>query len=95
MNDINVLDRSHLFKDLADGKGPKVNYSVNGNTYNMGYYLTDGIYPTFATFVKSFNDPKTAKEKVCLNITVFTFFVLIILPFISFFLKPKKQSERT
>ncbi|KAG1439637.1 hypothetical protein G6F56_012229 [Rhizopus delemar] len=64
LNDINVLDRSHLFKDLADGKGPKVNYSVNGNTYNMGYYLTDGIYPTFATFVKSFNDPKTAKEKL-------------------------------
>ncbi|KAG1450177.1 hypothetical protein G6F56_008422 [Rhizopus delemar] len=64
LNDINVLDRSQIFNDLADGKGQKANYSVNGNTYSMGYCLTDGIYPTFATFVKCFNDPKTAKEKL-------------------------------
>ncbi|CAO3677784.1 unnamed protein product [Rhizopus stolonifer] len=64
LSDINVLNRSHLFKDLADGNGPQVDFSVNDNTYKMGYYLTDGIYPPFATFFKSLNDPKTAKEKL-------------------------------
>jgi hypothetical protein len=64
LNDINVLDRSHLFKDLANGEGPVVNFSVNGNQYNMGYYLTDGIYPAYASFVKSFSNPQTPKEKV-------------------------------
>ncbi|OAD65702.1 hypothetical protein PHYBLDRAFT_175875 [Phycomyces blakesleeanus NRRL 1555(-)] len=29
----------------------------------MGYYLTDGIYPTYGAFVKSLNDPRTPKEK--------------------------------
>ncbi|SAM00221.1 hypothetical protein [Absidia glauca] len=41
--DINVLDRSDLLDDLADGKGPAVNFTVNNRAYKMGYYLTDGI----------------------------------------------------
>ncbi|OAD67107.1 hypothetical protein PHYBLDRAFT_174493 [Phycomyces blakesleeanus NRRL 1555(-)] len=36
---------------------------INGNTYSQGYYLTDGIYLTYAAFVKSFNDPQSAKHK--------------------------------
>ena len=28
---------------MLQGRAPEVNYSVNGNDYNMGYYLTDGI----------------------------------------------------
>ncbi|KAK9221088.1 hypothetical protein WN944_009513 [Citrus x changshan-huyou] len=35
-NDINVLDRSPLFKDLAEGRVPSVNYSINGHNYTMG-----------------------------------------------------------
>ncbi|XP_021732696.1 uncharacterized protein LOC110699510 [Chenopodium quinoa] len=45
-NDINVLDRSPLFNDIFEDRAPLVNYIVNGHQYNMGYYLTDGIYPT-------------------------------------------------
>ncbi|XP_074346075.1 uncharacterized protein LOC141684835 [Apium graveolens] len=31
LNDINVLDRSHIFEDLAEGRGPEVRYTINGN----------------------------------------------------------------
>ncbi|KAL6202662.1 hypothetical protein ACLB2K_026368 [Fragaria x ananassa] len=62
-NDINVLDRSSLFDDLAAGRAPLVNYLVNGKPYNMGYYLANGIYPTWATFVKTIPAPQGNKKK--------------------------------
>ncbi|OAD72006.1 hypothetical protein PHYBLDRAFT_169914 [Phycomyces blakesleeanus NRRL 1555(-)] len=63
VNDINVLERSPLFEDLAGRQGLVIKYTVNGNQYKIGYYLTDGIYPAYAAFVKSFNDSQSAKEK--------------------------------
>nr|GFD01310.1 hypothetical protein [Tanacetum cinerariifolium] len=53
-NDINVLDNSPLFDDLLDDLAPVVSYVVSGVEYRNGYYLVDGIYPEWASFVKSF-----------------------------------------
>nr|GEV12551.1 hypothetical protein [Tanacetum cinerariifolium] len=65
-NDINVLDNSPLFDDLLDDLAHVVLYVVNGVEYRNGYYLADGIYPEWASFVKLFTvatDPKHAYFK--------------------------------
>ena len=58
-NDLNVLSRSPLFYRLINGEALACNYVVNGSEYDMGYYLADGIYPTWATFVKAIHRPLT------------------------------------
>ncbi|KAI5006218.1 hypothetical protein ZWY2020_033461 [Hordeum vulgare] len=66
LNDINVLNRSPLFKRLISGDAPACNYKIMNNEYSMGYYLSDGIYPEWATLVKSIKEkngvPLTRKE---------------------------------
>ncbi|CAL9238846.1 unnamed protein product [Arabidopsis halleri] len=57
-NDLNVLDQSPVFNDIIYGRAPEVAYYVNGREYNLAYYLTDGIYPEWATFVKSIPKPQ-------------------------------------
>jgi hypothetical protein len=60
---INVLHRSHLFDKLAQGEVPIVKYTINKHNYEMSYYLADGIYPNWSTFVKTINAPTSLKAK--------------------------------
>ncbi|XP_022030755.1 uncharacterized protein LOC110931676 [Helianthus annuus] len=62
-NDINVLQQSPLFLSERNGTAPKCPFYVNNHLYKRGYYLTDGIYPTWSVFVKSFPYPHIVKEK--------------------------------
>ncbi|CAL8119959.1 unnamed protein product [Prunus armeniaca] len=52
-NDLNVL-----------GQGPNITYQVNNTVYQTGYYLADGIYPRWTTFVKSIPNPRSHKQKL-------------------------------
>lgn len=63
-NDITVLDRSPLFDDIVNGVAPPCNFEVRGHHYNMGYYLSDGIYPAYATLIQTISEPSNSKERL-------------------------------
>uniref|UniRef100_A0A0D3BIG3 DDE Tnp4 domain-containing protein n=1 Tax=Brassica oleracea var. oleracea TaxID=109376 RepID=A0A0D3BIG3_BRAOL len=44
-----------------NGQAPQVTYSVKGREYHMAYYLTDGIYPKWVTFIQSIPVPQGPK----------------------------------
>ncbi|CAM8914477.1 unnamed protein product [Rhodiola kirilowii] len=63
-NDVNVLHQSDICDPLLAGISPQVTYKVNGSTYSNSYYLADGIYPRYSSFVKSIPNPQTEAEKL-------------------------------
>ncbi|XP_021735688.1 protein ALP1-like [Chenopodium quinoa] len=63
-NDLNVLYRSPVFDDVLKGRAPPISFMVNSHEYNMGYYLTDGIYPNWATFIEGITYPQLQKDKL-------------------------------
>jgi hypothetical protein len=62
-NDLKILDCSPLFKQHMDRTAPKLHFRVNNKNYDMGYYLTDGIYPDWALFKKKISEPSTIKQE--------------------------------
>nr|GEV73461.1 protein CNGC15b-like [Tanacetum cinerariifolium] len=63
-NDLTVLNHAPLFDDLLDDIAPVVSFTVNGVTFQKGYYLADGIYPQLAAFVKSFTVARDEQNAV-------------------------------
>ncbi|GJU00732.1 putative nuclease HARBI1 [Tanacetum coccineum] len=61
-NDLIVLNNSPLFDDLLDGIDPVAPFECNGVTFEKEYYLADGIYPQWASFVKSFTVASSEKN---------------------------------
>ncbi|XP_057779446.1 uncharacterized protein LOC130998026 [Salvia miltiorrhiza] len=53
-NDINVLHQFTLFDDVLAGHEAAVHFLANNSHHTRGYFLTDGIYPDWPVFVKSF-----------------------------------------
>ncbi|GJW83348.1 ALP1-like protein isoform X1 [Tanacetum coccineum] len=61
-NDLTVLNNSPLFDDLLDDIAPVALFECNGVTFEKGYYLADGIYPQWSSFVKSFTVANSEKN---------------------------------
>ncbi|XP_026419468.1 uncharacterized protein LOC113315402 [Papaver somniferum] len=49
------------------GVAPPCNYVTNGNQYNMGYFLCDGIYPKLTTIVQAFSQTLDIPDYVRFN----------------------------
>ena len=58
-----VLGYSPLYHDYCSGKQPPINFEVNGNPYNMGYYLCDGIYQKWGSLINAIRDLDGKEEK--------------------------------
>lgn len=63
LNDINVLQRSPLLRQIYNANIPQVEYEINGKSYSCPYWLADGIYPELSIFVTGFSVPNNPVDK--------------------------------
>nr|GFB46654.1 zf-CCHC domain-containing protein/DUF4219 domain-containing protein/UBN2 domain-containing protein [Tanacetum cinerariifolium] len=63
-NDLTFLNHSSLFDDMLNDIALSFPYEVNKVTFEKGYYLADGIYPQWETFVKPFTGARGEKNVV-------------------------------
>ncbi|KAL2621865.1 hypothetical protein R1flu_002070 [Riccia fluitans] len=68
MNDIIVLQHSTLLHSFFNGSMPSIQYEVNNNSYNLPYWLVDGIYPNWPVFMKTIPDPQGPARKLFSNV---------------------------
>ncbi|GJY44692.1 ALP1-like protein isoform X1 [Tanacetum coccineum] len=61
-NDLTVLNNSPLFDDLLDDIAPVAPFECIGVAFEKWYYLADGIYPQWSSFVKSFTGANSEKN---------------------------------
>ncbi|XP_021736436.1 uncharacterized protein LOC110702985 [Chenopodium quinoa] len=54
-NDLNFLYHSPVLDDVLQGRAPPINFTVNGHQYELSYYLADGIYPRWPTFIQGWS----------------------------------------
>ena len=67
LNDINVLGCSPVLQELYDDQTSKCEYFINEHVYKIEYYLSDGIYAKWMTFVKTIPFPQGAKKKLFID----------------------------
>lgn len=64
VSDISVLGQSPLYTEILKGQAPQMQFSINKNQYNMGYYLANEISPESTVLVKTISFPRTEKERL-------------------------------
>ena len=64
LNDINIMNMSHLQAGFLDGTFAEVEvqsgvipYTINYHEFMQMYFLVDGIYPRYSRFVKAIRQP--------------------------------------
>ena len=63
LNDLNILQRSPLLRQIYNGTMPTVQFTANGTEHSCPYWLADGIYPELAVFVTGFRVPNNAIDQ--------------------------------
>lgn len=66
LNDINVWETSSMLRDMTHGKIHELDFdfTVNGETFSMLYWLVDLIYPQLARFLRARASPTTRIDRL-------------------------------